>query len=464
MPEDRDGAEFPGLWLRRHRESAGLTQEELAERAGLATRTISNLESQRIRRPHSRSLQKLADALDLTEQAGAELLARFQVARFRPADSDEDGQPGRPEAGDWPERDGAPGAVPRQLPSTVPSFVGRAAEVAQLDRWLTETRKDAAGPAIFGIGGMAGVGKTALALCWAHRRADEFPDGQLHVTLGGYGQVGKSADEAEALSGMLVALGAAPGRVPATLEDRHELYRRLATGRRMLIVIDNVTDAAQVRALAPGTAGSVVVMTSRMQLAELEATDDARLVSLDVLEASEAAQLLATRLGQDRAREEPQAVRDLVALCGRLPLALVIVAARAAASGWRLPLIAAQLADARQRLDVLDLGDSITDMRSVFSWSGRQLSPDATRLLRLVAFFPGPDFAATEATSLSGERMSVVQASLRELARASLISEHQPGRFRLHDLLRLYVTEQARYVTEHPRWTGPEARLSSMVG
>jgi transcriptional regulator with XRE-family HTH domain len=431
MPEDRDGVESPGLWLRRRRESAGLTQEELAERAGLATRTISNLESDRIRRPHSRSLQKLANALGFSARVSDELRARFRLGNSDGASL---------------YREHAPAAVPRQLPSTVPSFVGRSAEFAQLDRWLAEARRDAAGAAIFGIGGMAGVGKTALALCWAHRVASEFPDGQLYVTLGSHGHVGQSADAAEALSGILVALGAAPERVPATLEDRSELYGRLTAGRRLLIVIDNATDAPQVRALAPGTAGCMVVVTSRMQLAELAVTDDARLVSLDVLEASDAVQLLSARVSADLARDEPQAVRELVALCGRLPLALVIIAARAAVSGWRLSLIAAQLADARQRLDALDLGDSITDIRSVFSWSFQQLSPDATRLLRLLALLPGPDFAATAATaatSLAGMPVPLTQAGLRELARASLIAEHQPGRFKLHDLLRLYVAEQA---------------------
>ena len=227
--------------------------------------------------------------------------------------------------------------------------------------------------------------------------------------------------------------------MPATLEARSELYRQLAADRRLLIVIDNAQDAAQVRALAPGAAGCVVVMTSRLQLTELVTTDDARLVNLDVLDASEGARLLFARVSAERARHEPQAVRELVALCGGLPLALVIVAARAATSGWPLSLIAAQLSDARQRLDALDLGDSITDIRSVFAWSCQQISQDAIALLRMMASLPGPDFAA----STAGSDTASADAGLRELARASLITEHRPGRFRLHDLLRLYVAEQA---------------------
>ena len=416
------------MWLRRRRESAGLSQEELAELAGLAMRTISNLESQRIRRPHSSSLQKLADALGLSPRASAELRTRFQPGNGARANQHRLGDTieSRP--------DGGPAPVPRQLPPTVPSFVGRSTELAQLDRWLAEARMQVASPAIFGIGGMAGVGKTALALCWAHRVARESPDGQLYVTLGG-----RSADAAEALGEMLIALGTAPERVPATLEARSELYRQLAADRRLLIVIDNAQDAAQVKALAPGAAGCVVVMTSRMQLTELVTTDDARLVNLDVLDASEGARLLFARVSAERAWHEPQAVRELVALCGGLPLALVIVAARAATSGWPLSLIAAQLSDARQRLDALDLGDSITDIRSVFAWSCQQISQDAIALLRMMASLPGPDFAA----SAAGSETTSAEAGLRELARASLLTEYRPGRFRLHDLLRLYVAEQA---------------------
>jgi transcriptional regulator with XRE-family HTH domain len=432
------------LWLRRRRESAGLSQSELAELAGLAMRTVSNLESQRILRPHPSSLQKLADALGLSARASAELRARFQ-----PSDGYRAGRPSLPDtSGSRPE--GGLAAVPRQLPPTVPSFVGRKAEFAQVDRWLAEARTQVASPAIFGIGGMAGVGKTALALCWAHRVASEFPDGQLYVTLGGdaqadqtsqAGQARRPADAAEALGEFLIALGTAPERVPATSKARSELYRRLAAERRLLIVIDNAQDAAQVRALSPGVAGCVTVWTSRMQLTELVTTDDARLVNLDVLDACEGAQLLSARVSAERARDEPQAVRELVSLCGGLPLALVIVAARAATSGWRLSLIAAQLSDARQRLDALDLGDSITDIRSVFAWSCRQISPDATALLRMMASLPGPDFASSVASAANAA--AAADAGLRELARASLITEHRPGRFRLHDLLRLYVAEQA---------------------
>jgi hypothetical protein len=389
-------------------------------------RTVSNLEGHRIRRPHSSSLRKLADALGLSARASAELRRRFQSG-----DSDGAGQHRRPVLIAAPA-DGGPSPVPRQLPSTAP-FVGRAAELAQLDRWLTEARKNAADAAIFGIGGMAGVGKTALALCWAHRVAAEFPDGQLFVTLGSSGQVGWPTDTADALGGILIALGTAHGQVPDTLAARAELYRRLATDRKLLIVIDNAQDAAQVETLAPRAAGCLAVMTSRIRLTELAAAGAARLVNLDLPAASEAVQLLIARLGADRAREDPQAVRELVRLCGRLPLALAIVAARAATSGWRLALIAAQLADSRQRLDALDLGDSATDMRSVFAWSCQQVSLEALGLLRLMASLPGTDFAAIPGAD----------QWLAELARASLITEHQPGRFWLHDLLRLYVTESA---------------------
>ena len=432
MSEDSDDAESPGVWLRRRREWAGLSQEELAERAGLATRTISNLESDRVRRPHSKSLQLVAKALGLSVRASAELQASF-LRR-------DDAGAGQRCQADEGERDAAVVAVPRQLPPTVPLFVGRSAEFARLNQWLAQLRSDEAVPPIIGIGGMAGVGKTALALNWAHGVASEFPDGQLHAGLSAYRQAGASA---AALGGFLVALGVAPGEVPATSQDRSELYRRLVAGRRMLILIDNAEDAAQVRVLAPGVPGCVVVVTSRTQLTDLAANDGARLINLDVLTTAEAAALLAVRLGADRVLGEPEAVRELIELCGRLPLALVIAAARAAISGCRLSVLVAQLADAPHRLDALDLGDSITDMRSVFSSSCQQLSADATGLLRLLAVHPGPEFGVRAAASLAGISARLAQATLRELARASVITECRPGRYRLHDLLRLYVAEQA---------------------
>jgi tetratricopeptide (TPR) repeat protein/transcriptional regulator with XRE-family HTH domain len=460
MPEDCDGAEHPGSWLRQLRESEGLTQEELARRAGLATRTISNLESDRVRRPHPRSLRMVADALGLSEGAGSELQARFRLRNG-------EGTGRRPDAGESgraPEVRPQPGlaviaaiAVPRQLPPAVAPFVGRAIELARLDQWLRQARSDAAAAPVFAIGGMAGVGKTALALHWAHRVASEFPDGQLHVSLGGADRASQSADTADGLSGFLIALGVAPRLIPAALEDRSELYRRLVAGRRMLIAIDNAQDTAQVRALMPGAAGCAVVVTSRRQLTGLAVGDGARVLNLDVLDEPEALQLLAARLGADRLRDDPQAVRDLIGLCARLPLALVIAAARAAVSGWPLPVLVAELADARKRLDVLDLGDSVTDMRSVFSWSCERLNTDAARLLRLLAQHPGPDFAALAAASLAGMPADLAGAALRELTQASLLTEHQPGRYKLHDLLRLYAAEQARA-------TCAEADLDAAVG
>ncbi len=193
MSGDRGGAESAGSWLRQLRESEGLTQEELAGLAGLAMRTISNLESDRVRRPHPRSLRMVADALGLSESASSDLRARFR----RRAGAGTRGEPEQcsPEA--------TPVAIPAQLPPAVALFAGQEAELARLDQWLEETRTDAVGSAVFTISGMAGVGKTALALYWAHRVASEFPDGQLHVSLGGYGEAGQPADADEGLSGFL---------------------------------------------------------------------------------------------------------------------------------------------------------------------------------------------------------------------------------------------------------------------
>jgi tetratricopeptide (TPR) repeat protein/transcriptional regulator with XRE-family HTH domain len=461
VPVGSDQREPPGSWLRRQRESTGLTQEELAERAGLATRTISNLESGRIRRPHPRSLLMLASALDLSPDARSELQARYRPPNGNGANQQqpEASHAAPPPPDERREPAQAAIAVPRQLPLAVAPFVGRSAELGRLDHWLEQARRDTAGPAILAIGGMGGVGKTALALHWAQRVAAEFPGGQLHVSLGDYGHAGRPTDTAEALSGFLTALGAAPERIPTDIADQVSLYRELGTGRRMLIMLDNARDAEQVRALTPGEPGCVVVVTSRRQLADLAVEDGARLLSLDVLTAPEATTLLATRLGADRVHDEPQAIDDLIALCARLPLALVIVAARAAVSGWPLAVLAGQLDDARTRLDAFDLGDSIADLRSVFAWSFRQLSTAAAGMLRLLALHPGPDIASAAAASLAAVPAARAGAILRELAQASLITERAPGRHELHDLLRLYAAEQAAAMWAEPADDGATGRM-----
>ena len=447
MPELSDVQ--PGSWLRLQREAAGLTQEELAERAGLSVRAISNLERDRTRRPHPDSLRRIARSLGLAEAAGPDLILRYRAAR-----NNASSLPSAPAQGQGhplvpPGRE--PGAipcgslvVPRQLPAAVAPFAGRVPELAVLDQWLDGAlRNPAQAMVISVIGGMAGVGKTALALQWAHRVADRFPDGQLYADLRGYDPGGQPADAAEQVRGFLPALGVAPEQIPASVEGQTALYRSALAGRRMLIVADNAWNAAQVRPLLPGTPGCVVVVTSRSRLSGLVAAEGAQVLNLDVLSKADAVAFLSARLEHGRVEAEPEAVAELARLCGRLPLALAIVAAQAELSGWPLAALAKQVADAEDRLEALVLDDPAADVRAVFSWSFGQLSREPARMFRLLAIHPGPDISVPAAASLAEAPVPRAAALLRELAAASLAAERVPGRYALHDLIRAYAAEQA---------------------
>jgi tetratricopeptide (TPR) repeat protein len=333
--------------------------------------------------------------------------------------------------------------VPHQLPAAVRHFAGREDELAALSSLLEQSRVDAGGTVVISaIGGTAGIGKTALALCWAHRVADRFPDGQLYVNLRGFDPGGKVMDPAEAVRGFLDALGVPAQRVPADLDAQAALYRSELACRRVLVVLDNARDTAQVRPLLPGVPGCLVVVTSRNQLSGLVAADGAHPITLDLLSPVEARELLVRRLGIDRVAAEPGAVDEIVTRCVRLPLALAIVAARAATHP-RLTLrtLASGLRDSADRLDTLTTDDPHTDVRAVFSWSYHALTPDAARLFRLLGLHPGPDISIPAAASLAALPVSRARALLAELARANLIVEHTSGRYTLHDLLRAYATD-----------------------
>ena len=209
------------------------------------------------------------------------------------------------------------------------------------------------------LSGTAGVGKTALAVHWAHRVADRFPDGQLYVNLRGFDPTGAVVTPAEAVRGFLDALGVPPERIPADLPAQVGLYRSLLAGRRMLVVLDNARDAEQVRPLLPGSPAAWSLVTSRNQLAGLVAAEGAQPLTLDLLTAAEARQLLARRLGADRVAAEPEAVDEIIERCARLPLALAVVAARAAAHPtFPLATLAAELREAPRPLDAFDGGDA----------------------------------------------------------------------------------------------------------
>jgi Tfp pilus assembly protein PilF len=332
--------------------------------------------------------------------------------------------------------------VPRQLPGAVRHFTGRAEQLAALAALGADAGR-ARTVVISAITGTAGVGKTALAVHWAHRIADRFPDGQLYVNLRGFDPNDQAMPAAEAIRRFLTALGVAPQRIPAEPDAQAALYRSELAGRRMLVVLDNARDTAQVRPLLPGAAGCLVLVTSRRQLAGLVAAEGAHPITVDLLTGEEAARLLAQRLGVDRVAAEPDAVAEIVDRCARLPLALAVVAARAATHPHlSLRVVADQLRDAR--LDTLAAADDpVTDARAAFSWSYRTLSPPAARLFRLFGLHPGADIAAPAAASLAGIPLAAARAQLAELTGASLLVEHAPGRYTCHDLLRAYAAELA---------------------
>jgi tetratricopeptide (TPR) repeat protein len=327
----------------------------------------------------------------------------------------------------------------------VPNFAGRTAEFTMLTEAIDDGGAAASGARIITITGVAGVGKTTLAVHWAQQVARHFPDGQLYVNLRGFDPLGAPVAAGDAIRGFLAALSVPAEMTPATIDAQAGLYRSVLAGKRMLVVLDNARDPAQVRPLLPGSAGCMVIVTSRTWLAGLVAAEGASQLTLDVLSQEEAAELLTERIGRHRVRAEPDAIAELIGLCAGLPVALVIVAARAIEQP-HLPLrmLAAELRGARSRLDALTTGDSATDVRSVFSWSYLSLSAPAARLFRLAGLHPGPSLSTEAAASLAGLPLPATSHGLRELVGARLLDEQVPGRFVLHDLLREYAAERAR--------------------
>jgi DNA-binding SARP family transcriptional activator/tetratricopeptide (TPR) repeat protein len=335
-------------------------------------------------------------------------------------------------------------AVPRQLPAPVQHFAGRTAELRMLDELLVQTAARGGAMVISAVSGTAGVGKTSLAVRWAHQVAGRFPDGQLYADLRGFGPSGTPITPAEVTRRFLDALVGVPERIPPSPQAQQDLYRSMLADRRMLIVLDNARNAAQIRPLLPGSPGSLVVVTSRSQLTSLAAVDGASVIYLDVLPRDEAVELLSLRLGE-KLTAEPQAADELVELCARLPLALGIVAARAAAQpAFPLAVLAGELQRAGGKLDALDSGDAAGSVRAVFSWSVRNLSTSAAQMFRLLSAHPGPDVSIAAAASAVGQPVAQARGLLRELTLASLLTEHAPGRFAFHDLLRAYATERSR--------------------
>jgi DNA-binding SARP family transcriptional activator len=337
-------------------------------------------------------------------------------------------------------------AIPAQLPADVADFTGRGQHLEQLDRLLTGDWY-ATAVVISAIAGTAGVGKTALAVHWAHRARDRFPDGQLYVRL--QGSQPNLLDPAEVLAGLLRDLGVQGAAIPAALEERSRLYRALLADRRVLVVLDDAAGEAQVRPLLPGSSGCGVLVTSRRALAGLEGV---HLLALDVLPRMEAMELLGKLAGPERVEAEAQAAEVIAERCGLLPLALRIAGAKLAANPrWRLEELAGRLADEHHRLGELHIGD--LDVRASFALSYLGLDPAARRLFRLLGVLELPDLPGWVAAALLDTGPAEAAAVLDRLVEAQLVENagYDPAgqlRYRLHDLLRAYARE--RLLAEEP--------------
>lgn len=359
--------------------------------------------------------------------------------------------------------------VPRQLPAAMRDFAGRAGQLANLDALAPSDpghdsvdEPGARSVVITAVDGAGGIGKTALALHWAHRNQYRFPDGTLHVNLRGYGP-GTPATPSEALGGFLRALGVAARTIPPEVEEQSALLRSLLAGKRVLMVLDNARSPEQIRPLLPGTAGCMVLVTSRDSLTGLVITDAAHRLTLDLLDIPEAHALVTGILGTERTAAEAHAIHELIRLCARLPLALRIAATRVATHPHHsVADVVTDLTDEHTRLDILsDTGDERAAIRAIFDWSYQQLPPEQARLFRRLGLHPGPDLTLPAAAALAGLSPADTRPQLTALAGAHLIEPAAGNRYRLHDLLRAYAADQAHAKdTDHDRHCALESLLT----
>ncbi|MGW5479131.1 AfsR/SARP family transcriptional regulator [Streptomyces sp. NPDC004008] len=320
---------------------------------------------------------------------------------------------------------------PAQLPATVPDFTGRSAFVAELGEVLASA--DGRVMAVSAVAGIGGVGKTTLAVHVAHQARSAFPDGQLYVDLQGAGP--RAAEPETVLGSFLRALGTADSAIPDSLEERAALYRSVLDGRRVLVLLDNARDAAQVRPLLPGTEGCAALITSRVRMVDLPG---AHPVDLDVMSPDEALSLFTKIVGQERVTSEREAALDVVAACGFLPLAIRIAASRLAARRtWTVSVLAAKLADERRRLDELQAGDLA--VKATFELGYGQLEPAQARAFRLLGLADGPDISLAAAAAVLDLSLEEAEDLLEPLVDTSLLESAAPGRYRYHDLVRLYA-------------------------
>ncbi|MFJ1655741.1 BTAD domain-containing putative transcriptional regulator [Streptomyces sp. NPDC088337] len=338
---------------------------------------------------------------------------------------------------------------PAQLPATVPDFTGRSSFVAELSEVLASA--DGRVMAVSAVAGIGGVGKTTLAVHVAHQARAAFPDGQLYVDLQGAGA--RAAEPETVLGSFLRALGTADSAIPDSLEERAALYRSVLDGRRVLVLLDNARDAAQIRPLLPGTEGCAALITSRVRMVDLAG---AHLVDLDVMSPDEALSLFTRIVGEERVAGEREAALDVVAACGFLPLAIRIAASRLAARRtWTVSVLAAKLGDERRRLDELQAGDLA--VKATFELGYGQLEPAQARAFRLLGLADGPDMSLDAAAAVLDLPADDTEDLLESLVDTSLLESAAPGRYRFHDLVRLYARACAER-DEHP----PGERAAAM--
>lgn len=335
--------------------------------------------------------------------------------------------------------------VPRQLPPPSARFSGRGEELDVLTETLARgSGADGATPIVV-LHGSGGMGKTALALRWAHRHTGEFPDGQLYADLRGFDPAESPTPADVAVCGFLHALGVTRTAMPADADAQAAMYRTLVAGKRMLVVLDNARDSVQVAPLLPGSGGCAVLVTSRDRLAGMVAARGARPLRVGILTSAEAREVLIAWLGEERLEAESEAADEILARCAGLPLALSILAGRATAHP-ELPLadLVAELRDVTTLMGALDDGEPGASLGAVMSWSYQALAPDHTRVFGLLGLAPGPDIGVRAAANLLNLPPASTAVVLRTLERVSLLEQPVPGRYRMHDLVRSYAVDRAR--------------------
>jgi tetratricopeptide (TPR) repeat protein/transcriptional regulator with XRE-family HTH domain len=423
---------FAGL-LRQLRTGAGLTQEELAEAAGVSVRSVRDLERGRVATPQRETVRLLAEALALTgpARAGFEAAARSHLVP------------------------GGVAAATRTLPRDIASFTGRQPELAELLAAVTGAAEAGGVVRIHAIGGMAGVGKTAFAVHAAHRLAGRFPGGQIFLPLHGHTPGQQPVDPADALASLLLTAGVAPGQIPPGLEARMALWRDRLAGRQLLLIFDDAAGSEQVLPLLPGTGGSLVLVTSRRQLSAL---DDATAISLDTLPAGEAAGLLVALAGRPGLGPRDPGVAEITRLCGYLPLAIGMVARQLRHHpAWSAAGRAAELAAAAGRLELM-----ATENLSVavaFNLSYEDLTADQQRLFRRLGLHPGPEADGYAAAALDGTGPAAARRGLEALYDQYLLAEPASGRYRMHDLIREHARALAGRVDTDGDREAATARL-----